>query len=167
MLPLDERKIANFDHPDSLDIDNLTRDLKLLRTGNNVEIPVYNFSNHTREADTIRLTPKPVTIIEGILILTIPELRELMDIKIYLDTSSDTRLLRRIRRDIEERGRTLEQTLLQYEKTIRPMHHQFVEPVKEFADLVVPEGGHSDVLVEMLSALVNSKLDNSATTLQA
>ena len=167
MLPLDERKIANFDHPDSLDIDNLTRDLKLLRTGNNVEIPVYNFSNHTRETDTIRLTPKPVTIIEGILILTIPELRELMDIKIYLDTSSDTRLLRRIRRDIKERGRTLEQTLLQYERTIRPMHHQYVEPVKEFADLVVPEGGHSDVLVEMLSALVNSKLDKSATTLQA
>jgi len=164
-LPLDERRIANFDHPDSLDIDNLAADVKCLKDGDTVEIPVYDFTTHTRKSDPLVLTPKPVTILEGILILSIPALRDHMDIKVYLDTSSDTRLLRRIRRDIEERGRTLEQTLLQYETTIRPMHHEFVEPTKEHADIVVPEGGSRELLVDMLAALVESAMKTSFTTM--
>ena len=164
-LPLDERRFANFDHPDSLDIDNLASDLKSLKAGNTVEIPVYDFTTHTRRKDPLVISPKPVTILEGILILSIPALREQMDIKVYLDTSSDTRLLRRIRRDIKERGRTLDQTLLQYEKTIRPMHHEFVEPTKEFADIVIPEGGHSGILVDMLALLVSDGIKKSLTTI--
>ena len=164
-LPLDQRKRANFDHPDSLDIDHLARDLASLKAGEKVEIPVYDFTTHTRKDEPLRLFPKPVTIVEGILILTIPEIRNLMDIKVYLDASSDTRLLRRIRRDIKERGRTLEQTLEQYEMTIRPMHHEYVEPTKEFADIVVPEEGHSAVLVDMLAALVRLDLGKSVTTI--
>lgn len=164
-LPLDERKRANFDHPDSLDIDHLAKDLACLRSGSKVEIPVYDFTTHTRKEEPLRLFPKPITIVEGILILTIEEIRELMDIKVYLDACSDTRLLRRIRRDIKERGRTLEQTLEQYEMTIRPMHHEFVEPTKEFADIVVPEEGHSDVLVEMLVAFIKQDLSKAVTTI--
>ncbi|MDH3493511.1 MAG: uridine kinase [Acidobacteriota bacterium] len=164
-LPLDERRVANFDHPDSLDIDNLAADLKSLKAGNTVEIPVYDFTTHTRKSEPLVLSPKPVTVLEGILILSIAELREQMDIKVYLDTSSDTRLLRRIKRDIQERGRTLEQTLLQYETTIRPMHHEYVEPTKEFADIVVPEGGHRGLLVDMLAALIESEMKRSVTTI--
>lgn len=164
-LPLDQRRRANFDHPDSLDIDHLALDLKSLKSGDSVEIPVYDFTTHTRKEEPLRLSPKPVTIVEGILIMTIPEIRKLMDIKIYLDASSDTRLLRRIRRDIKERGRTLEQTLDQYELTIRPMHHEYVEPTREYADIVVPEEGHSDVLVNMLVALVTLELSKSVTTI--
>ena len=162
-LPLDERRLANFDHPDSLDIDNLAADLTALRGGERVDIPVYDFKTHTRKKEPIHIDPKPVTIVEGILILTMARVRDLMDIKIFLDTSSDTRLLRRIRRDIKERGRTLEQTLEQYESTIRPMHHEFVEPTKEFADIVVPEEGHSEVLIDMLVALIMAKLTRSVS----
>lgn len=165
MISLDERRKANFDHPDSLDINQLAADISCLQRGEKVEVPVYDFATHTRQSETMSLYPKPVTILEGILILSIPELRELMDIKIFLDTSSDTRLLRRIRRDIKERGRTLEQTLNQYETTIRPMHHQFVEPAKEYADIVVPEEGQGAILVEMLSAHVANTLSKTATTL--
>ncbi len=164
-IPLDERRQANFDHPASLDFDELISDLKGLKEGTTVEIPVYDFASHTRTKESIELTPKPVTIVEGILIYTVPELREIMDIKVFLETASDTRLLRRIRRDIEERGRSLEQTLWQYETTIRPMHHQFVEPAKEHADIILPEGGQRDVLVNMLSALVTVELDKSFTTI--
>lgn len=164
-LPLDERRLENFDHPDSLDIEQLAADLKELKAGRPVEIPVYDFTTHTRKSEKALLAPKPVAVIEGILILTIPKLRELMDIKVYLDTSSDTRLMRRIRRDVEERGRTVEQTLRQYETTIRPMHHKFVEPNKEHADIVVPEGGHGDIIVEMLAAMVTAKMGKSFTTI--
>ena len=164
-LPLEERKATNFDHPDSLDIEHLRGDLTELKKGKGIEIPVYDFTTHTRKDEPLRISPRPVTIVEGILILTEPELRELMDIKVFLDTSSDTRLLRRIRRDIQERGRTLEQTLSQYENTIRPMHHLHVEPTKEFADIVVPEEGQGGVLVDMLAALVNQKLKKSVTTI--
>ncbi len=164
-LPLDERKRANFDHPDSLDIDHLAKDLACLKSGRRVEIPVYDFTTHTRKEEPLRLFPKPITIVEGILILTIEEIRHLMDIKVYLDACSDTRLLRRIRRDIKERGRTLEQTLEQYEMTIRPMHHEFVEPTKEFADIVVPEEGHTDVLVDMLVAFIKQNLSKAVTTI--
>ena len=124
---------------------------------------MYDFKTHTRKEEPIHIEPKAVTIVEGILILTMPRVRDLMDIKIFLDTSSDTRLLRRIRRDIKERGRTLEQTLEQYESTIRPMHHEFVEPTKEFADIVVPEEGHSEVLIDMLVALIMAKLTRSVS----
>lgn len=164
-LPLAERRRENFDHPDSLDIEQLAADLSELKAGSGVEIPIYDFTTHTRKSEKARLLPKPVTIIEGILILTIPRLRELMDIKVFLDTSSDTRLMRRIRRDVEERGRTVEQTLMQYETTIRPMHHKFVEPAKEYADIVVPEGGQSAILVSMLAALVSDNMGKSFTTI--
>lgn len=164
-LPLEERRLENFDHPDSLDIRQLASDMEELRSGSGVEIPLYDFPTHTRKEEKEFLSPKPVTIIEGILILTIPELRELMDIKVYLDTSSDTRLMRRIRRDVKERGRTVEQTLLQYERTIRPMHQKFVEPAKEHADIVVPEAGQSKILVQMLSALVTMSIGKSSATI--
>ncbi|NNE65800.1 MAG: uridine kinase [Pyrinomonadaceae bacterium] len=163
-LPLDARRDANFDHPDSLDIDNLTEDLNALRAGRTIEIPVYDFTTHTRKDEPLRLEPRPITLLEGILIFTVPELREIMDLKIFLDADSDTRLLRRIRRDIKERGRTLEQTLLQYEKTIRPMHHEYVEPTKEFADIVIPEEGHSELLVDMLALLVQAELKKKSVT---
>ncbi len=164
-IPLDERRQANFDHPESLDFDELIGDLRGLKEGKTVEMPVYDFASHTRLPETLQISPRPVTIVEGILIYTVPELREIMDIKVFLETASDTRLLRRIRRDIEERGRSLEQTLMQYETTIRPMHHRFVEPAKEYADIVVPEGGQREVLVNMLSALAALELDKSLTTI--
>ncbi|MEZ5307791.1 MAG: uridine kinase [Pyrinomonadaceae bacterium] len=164
-ISLSERQKVNYDHPDSLDFEELTEDLMRLRGGESVKMPVYDFASHTRNGDHITLEPRPVTIVEGILIFTVPELRELMDLKVFLDTSSDTRLLRRIRRDLEERGRSLEQTLHQYESTIRPMHHIFVEPCKECADIVIPESGETGLLEKMLASLVVSEIQKSPTTL--
>lgn len=139
-LTFEERAATNFDHPDAFETDKLVEHLRLLRSGRPVEIPVYDFSTHLRISETVRVEPGAVVIVEGILVLVEVGLRELMDLKIYIDTDADLRVLRRLERDILERGRTMESVMAQYLGTVRPMHHQFVEPSKRYADIIVPEG---------------------------
>ncbi len=139
-LTFEERTTINYDHPDSLETDLLADHLKRLRAGEAVERPVYDFATHTRSAETVTVDPESVILVEGILVLVEPELRDLMDLRVYVDTDADLRLLRRLRRDILERKRTVDSVLEQYEATVRPMHIQFVEPSKRYADIIVPEG---------------------------
>ncbi len=156
-LPADERRKLNFDHPDSLDTDLLVEHLKQLRAGQPIERPVYDFTVHTRKPETLRITPKRATLVEGILIFESAALRSLMDIKIFVDTDADIRLMRRMRRDITERGRTVDSVMEQYEKTVRPMHLEFVEPSKRYADLIIPEGFNPvgvDLVVEKIKAML-------------
>ncbi len=143
-LPLEERKRVNFDHPNSVDFDRLIDDLKALKNNVPIKKPVYNFKTHTREKDKYTtVIPKKVIILEGIMIFVIPELRELIDIKLYVDTDADVRVLRRIVRDINERGRDLEGIIEQYLNQVKPMHEEFIEPSKRWADLIIPEGAHN------------------------
>ena len=142
----------NFDHPDSLESDLLVRHLKALKGGAAVEVPVYDFKTHRRAPETHRIEPRKVILVDGILIYAEPELRKLFDVRIFVDTDADVRLIRRIRRDIAERGRTLESVAEQYESTVRPMHLEFVEPSKRYADLIIPEGGENAVALEFLFA---------------
>jgi uridine kinase len=139
-LSFEERTRINYDHPDSLETELLARHLKRLRAGESIARPVYDFSTHTRSGDTVTVDPESVIIVEGILVLAEPTLRDAMDLRVYVDTDADLRLLRRLRRDIVERERTVDSVLAQYEATVRPMHIQFVEPSKRFADIIVPEG---------------------------
>jgi uridine kinase len=139
-LTFEERTRINYDHPDSLETDLLASHLKRLRAGESVERPVYDFATHTRSEETVTVDPESVILVEGILVLAEPELRDLMDLRVYVDTDGDLRLLRRLRRDIIERKRTVDSVLEQYEATVRPMHIQFVEPSKRYADIIVPEG---------------------------
>ncbi len=139
-LSLEERAAINYDHPDSLENELLVEHLLELRAGRPVERPTYDFSSHTRAPETVVVEPGPVIVVEGILVLVEPRLRELFDLRIYIDTDADLRLLRRLQRDIVERGRTFQSVLAQYEATVRPMHLQFVEPSKRYADIIVPEG---------------------------
>lgn len=157
-MPLDERKHANFDHPDSIDSDLLVNHLKRLKNGQSIEMPIYDFRTHTRNKKTQHIDPTPVVMVEGILIFTEPSVLDLLDVRVYVDTPDDIRLIRRLRRDVEERGRSFERTLWQYEHTIRPMHQQFVEPSKRFADIIIPEGGDTQVGVNLLCGLVKEKL---------
>lgn len=136
----EERTQINYDHPDSLENELIVEHVAALRSGMAVDRPVYDFSTHTRAPETLRVEPEAVIIVDGILVLAEPELRELMDLRIYIDTDADLRLMRRLQRDIVERGRTVDSVLEQYEKTVRPMHLQFVEPSKRYADIIVPEG---------------------------
>jgi uridine kinase len=159
-LPLDDRKKQNFDHPSSLETELMIRHLSALRTGYKVEIPVYDFVAHTRTEKTIPASPKKIILIDGILIFTEPKLRNLMDIKLFVDTDDDVRLLRRLRRDILERGRNFDGVLNQYENFVRPMHLEFVEPSKRYADIIIPRGGENRVALEMVTALINGKLQN-------
>lgn len=149
-LPADERSKINYDHPSSLESSLLASHLGDLRAGRAVEIPIYEFSTHTRRPDTRRVTPAKVIIVEGILVFTEPSLREHMDIKIFVDTDSDIRLIRRIRRDLEQRGRSFQSVRDQYYATVRPMHIEHVEPSKRWADLIVPEGGDNKVALDVL-----------------
>lgn len=143
-LPLEERKKVNFDHPNSVDFDRLIDDLKALKNNVPIKKPVYNFVTHTREKDKYTtVVPKKVIILEGIMIFVIPELRDLIDIKLYVDTDADVRVLRRIVRDINERGRDLENIIEQYLNQVKPMHEEFIEPSKRWADLIIPEGAHN------------------------
>lgn len=142
----------NFDHPDSLESELLVRHLKALKSGAAVEMPVYDFKVHRRSEETRRVEPRKVILVDGILIYVEAELRKLFDVKIFVDTDSDVRLIRRIKRDIAERGRTLESVVEQYENTVRPMHLEFVEPSKRYADLIVPEGGENAVALDFLFA---------------
>ena len=139
-LPLEQRSKVNYDHPDSLETDLLVKHLETLLGGNAIGRPVYDFSVHNRAAETVLVEPKPVVIVEGILVLYESALRDLMDLKVYVDTDADLRIVRRLGRDIEERGRTFESVSRQYLETVRPMHLQFVEPSKRYADIVIPEG---------------------------
>ena len=151
-LPKDMLDHKNFDHPDSLETDLLVRHLRALKGGATVEVPVYDFKTHRRSPETHRMEPRKVILVDGILIYAEPELRKLFDVKIFVDTDADVRLIRRIRRDIAERGRTLESVAAQYESTVRAMHLEFVEPSKRYADLIIPEGGENAVALEFLFA---------------
>lgn len=157
-MPLDERHQANFDHPDSIDSDMLVNHLIRLRQGLSIEMPLYDFVTHTRSDDIEVIKPKPVVIVEGILIFAESRVLDLLDVRVFVDTPDDVRLMRRLRRDINERGRTFERTLEQYERTIRPMHFEFVEPSKRFADIIIPEGSNTGVTVEFLCSMVREKL---------
>jgi uridine kinase len=157
-MPLDERHQANFDHPDSIDSDMLVNHLMRLKQGRQVEMPLYDFRTHTRSDKIEIIEPKPVIIVEGILIFAEPRVLDLLDVRVFVDTPDDVRLMRRLRRDITERGRSFERTLDQFERTIRPMHFEFVEPSKRHADIIIPEGGQMGVSVELLCGLVREKL---------
>jgi uridine kinase len=149
-LPLAERDLVNYDHPAALESTLLAAHLAELRAGRAVDVPIYDYASHTRRRDTRRVAPAPVVIVEGILVFVEAALREQMDIKIFVDTDADIRLMRRIRRDLEQRGRTFQSVRDQYYATVRPMHLEFVEPSKRHADLVIPEGGDNRVAIELI-----------------
>ena len=158
-LPLEERARRNFDHPDSLETSLLVQHLSALRAGQPVEIPIYDFATHTRRQETRRVTPKPIILVEGILVLAEPALRDLMDIKIFVDTDADIRFIRRLVRDINERGRTMESVIEQYLNTVRAMHLEFVEPSKRYADIIIPEGGFNTVALDMVIARLRNMIE--------
>lgn len=162
-LPFEERVVYNFDHPDALETSLMRQHLDQLIQYRPVLKPIYNFKTHCREQHTELIEPRPVIIVEGILVLAEPELVERMDIKIYVDAADDIRLMRRIRRDIRERGRTIETILEQYERTVRPMHIEFVEPSKRKADVIIPRGGHNHVAIEMVLARIDVLLKKGHT----
>jgi len=149
-LTPEERQHLNYDHPDSFENELLVEHLRVLRSGGSVEQPIYSYERHAREDRTLTVGPANVIFVEGIQVLAIPELRELMDIKLYVDCDADERLVRRILRDIHERGRSVHSVLEQYEETVRPMQLQFVEPSKRYADLVIPRGGFNEVAIDMI-----------------
>jgi len=158
-LPPSERERVNFDHPDSLETELLIKNLKVLRAGRTVEIPVYDFTTHTRKQETRRVEPARVILVEGILVLVEPELRALFDVKLYVDSAADVRFIRRLRRDIDERGRTVESVCEQYLGTVRPMHLEFVEPSKRYADVIIPKGGFNEVAIDMVAARIRGMLE--------
>lgn len=164
-MPLDERHQANFDHPDSIDSEMLVNHIMRLKQGLTVEMPVYDMITHTRSDRIEIIEPKPIVIIEGILIFSEPRVLDLIDIRIFVDTPDDVRLMRRMRRDINERGRSFERTLDQYERTIRPMHFEFVEPSKRHAHIIIPEGSNSGITVEFLCGMIREKLNEQKTAL--
>ena len=151
-LTYDERTKINYDHPDSLENELLVEHIQALRAGRPVDRPVYDFSTHTRASETVRVEPEPVVLVEGILVLAEPEIRAEMDLRLYIDTDADLRVMRRIQRDIVERGRTVDSVLRQYEATVRPMHLEFVAPSRRHAHIIVPEGGKNEVAIGMLVA---------------
>ncbi len=155
-LTLEDRGALNYDHPEALETSLLATHLEELRNGRVVEAPRYDFSLHARRTETQRIEPRRAIILEGILILVDQALRELMDIKIFVDTDPDVRFIRRLQRDLTERGRTMESVIDQYQKTVRPMHLEFVEPSKRYADIIIPEGGSNTVGVDMLLTKVRS-----------
>lgn len=157
-LPFEERVTQNFDHPASLETELMVAHVKSLLKGQSVEIPVYDFAAHIRSDHTLKASPRPVILVDGILILFEKELRELMDMRIFVDTDADVRLLRRLKRDLVERGRSIESVLHQYESFVRPMHLEFVEPTKRYADIIIPHGGENVAALDMLDALITKKV---------
>ena len=149
-----QRTTRNFDHPDSIEIELFVSHLQELRDGRPIEQPVYDFTRHARTDRTTRVEPRDVILTEGILLFHFPEVRRLLDVKIYVDTPPDIRLLRRFRRDISERGRTFELVSEQYVRTVRPMHEEFVEPSKRFADVIIPEGGENEIAIDMIASRI-------------
>ncbi len=157
-LPLEKRQQQNFDHPAAIDIDLFQNQLRALLAGATIELPLYDFTIHTRKPETIAITPHLVIVLEGILVLHYPALRKLIDIKIYVETPPDIRFIRRLSRDIRKRGRTTQSVIDQYIATVRPMHDLYVKPTKEYADLIIPEGGKNKVAVDLLRTKINSFL---------
>jgi uridine kinase len=160
-MPLDYRQQKNFDHPDAIDNDLLVAHIRALKKGEAVELPLYDFKTHTRQVETLHMEPRPIIIIEGILIFAEQRLLDEMDIKVYVDTPDDIRFIRRLRRDIAERGRTVESVIEQYVATVRPMHTQFVEPSKRNADVIIPEGGHNLVSIGLISGRIRERLESA------
>lgn len=163
-LPHDIRNVVNFDHPDAIDNDLLVAHLRALKRGEAVELPLYDFKTHSRRAATLRVEPQPIIIIEGILIFAEQRLLDEMDIRVYVDTPDDIRFIRRLRRDVAERGRTAESVIEQYLSTVRPMHMQFVEPSKRAADVIIPEGGHNLVSISLISGRIRERLADARKT---
>lgn len=158
-MPFEERCKVNYDEPAALETDLMARHLNALRHGQAIDCPVYDFARHNRSDKTVRIEPRPVIIVEGILIFENRQLRDLMDIKIFVDTDADVRLCRRIRRDVRERGRTLESVIAQYQTTVKPMHEKYVEPSKRHAHIVVPEGGRNAVALELIEGRIRRHLE--------
>lgn len=157
-LPMEERQKINFDHPNSLEFDLLFRHLKKLKKGEIIPQPIYSYLTCTRAAETIPVHPKRVTIVEGILILCDKQLRELLDIKVFVHADADDRLIRVIKRDIVERGRSVDKVLERYDESVKPMHQQFIEPSKSYADIIIPQGGENHVAIEILTRFIEQKL---------
>ena len=157
-LEYDERVKINFDHPRSIDFELLESHLKELKKGNSINQPVYSFVKHNRTGDTINTKPRKVMIVEGILILSHAEIRDLFDIKIFVHADSDERLIRRLKRDITERGRDINEVLMRYQTTLKPMHQQFIEPMKEYADIIIPNNKYNTVAVDIVKTIINERL---------
>ncbi len=158
-MPLDERHQANFDHPDSIDSEMLMNHLKRLRLRQAIEMPVYDFKTHTRSDQHEHIEPKPVVLVEGILIFAESRISELLDVKVFVDTPDDIRFIRRLKRDIVERGRTVEMVIEQYFATVRPMHFEFVEPSKRNADIIIPENGNTDIGIEFICSKIREEIN--------
>jgi len=159
-LPLEERLEMNFDHPDSIEFELLVKHLKELRKGKTIDQPIYSYLTCTRATETIPVKPCHVIIVEGILVLTNAELRKMIDLKVFVDADADDRLIRVINRDIVERGRSVNKVMERYEGTVKPMHLQFIEPSKRFADLIIPQGGNNHVAIDILTKYIENKLSN-------
>ena len=153
-----ERVKINFDHPQAIDFDLLVKHLKELRKGKTIDQPIYSFVEHNRTKETLKTYPKKVVIVEGILILTHPEIREMFDIKLFVHADSDERLIRRLKRDITERGRDLKEVLNRYQSTLKPMHQQFIEPTKEYADIIIPTNRYNTVAVKLIRNIIHQRL---------
>ena len=160
-MPYEERAKLNYDHPSSFDTDRMIEDIKALKRGETIYRPVYDFSIHNRVPETVKVEPKKVILIEGILIFENKELRDLMDIKIFVDTDADERLMRRIVRDMKYRGRTIESIITQYQTTVKPMHEEFVEPSKKYADIIIPRGGENQAAMDILQGHLNIMLNKN------
>lgn len=158
-LTLAERKRKNYDHPDAFDIERFIADLKRLKSGETIEAPLYDYVEYTRRSETQTIEAKPVILVEGLLVFSYEEVRDLFDLKVFVQADSDVRLIRRIRRDTGERGRSLESILSQYEKTVKPMHEQFVEPSMKYADVIIPRGAHNHRAVSLLRRHLRRELD--------
>lgn len=161
-LPFEQRVHFNFDHPDAFDHQLLISHLKDLLQDRPIELPLYDFTRHIRHKETRMVKPHPIIILEGILVLTIPELRELMNIKIFVDTPADICFIRRLERDIEERGRTVQSVIRQYQETVRPMYMQFIEPSKRYADIIIPHGGKNIIAIDIIQAKIEKLLANQS-----
>ncbi len=157
-LTYEERCNINFDHPRAIDFELLIKQLKELKKGNTIEQPMYSFVTHNRSSDTIKTHPRKVVIVEGILIFTDKELRDLIDIKVFVHADSDERLIRRLKRDIKERGRDLDEVLLRYQVTLKPMHQEFIEPTKNYADIIIPNDKYNTVAIDIVRTVINERL---------
>ena len=160
-MPLEIKRHVNFDHPDALDNDLMINHLQTLKAGESIDQPIYDYTTHSRTTATRHIEPRPIIILEGILVFYSPELRSMMDLKIFVDTDADIRFIRRLQRDIEDRGRSPQSVMEQYQTTVRPMHLQFVEPSKRYADIIIPEGGSNlvgiDLITEKIKAILNAQ----------
>lgn len=163
-VPFEERCKQNYDHPDAFDTDLMVQQLKELKAGHAIRCPVYSYTDHNRTDETILIRPAPVVIVEGILIFQDPRLRELMDIRIFVETDADVRILRRALRDVEERGRSMQSVVNQYLTTVKPMHEQFVEPTRKYADIVVLEGGHNLVALDLIMQRIAGHIAENSDT---